>query len=154
MPVGDIQRLRAGLGISQQQATEALRHAGGDLKVAFLGELESLHLHLPLLDRLVRDYATHRCWPPLVAQVPLSLRMAEPLLCGLCCDLCHIAVLRRWPSERRSPFANPVLIVLDVMAVNQSRWRWALLPCVHMKECKAKAPGSLIYRSRIIVVLL
>ncbi len=57
----DVLNLKEAAGLaSRQEALHALRHAGGDVCAAFVNELASLHLALPLVDELVVSYAADR----------------------------------------------------------------------------------------------
>ena len=55
-----LQALVTALDLPWEEASHALRHAQGDMSVAFKNELSAYHLSEKLLDELVWEYASHR----------------------------------------------------------------------------------------------
>ncbi|KAK9812754.1 hypothetical protein WJX72_003030 [[Myrmecia] bisecta] len=56
----DIQSLKEAVGLTRQEAVQALRQTQGDVIAAFKNELDSLHLNMPLVEKLVWEYAAYR----------------------------------------------------------------------------------------------
>lgn len=60
MCCNSLQALVTALDLPWEEASHLLKHAGGDLSVAFKNELSAYHLNEKLVDELVWEYAAHR----------------------------------------------------------------------------------------------